>query len=66
MNGNVTRARRFSKANVAPGCEIVVPKKREKDGNLQEILGVATTATSLATTMATIGNIISLSSARGK
>lgn len=61
MNGNVTRARRFSKADVTPGCEIVVPKKREKNGSVQEILGVATTATSLATTMATIGNIISMS-----
>lgn len=64
MNGTVTRARRFSKNDVTPGCEIVVPKKREKDGNLQEILGVATTATSLATTMATIGNLISVSAVR--
>lgn len=58
MNGTVTRARRFSKTDVTPGCEIVVPKKRDRDGNLQEILGVATTATSLATTMATIANLV--------
>ena len=64
MNGTVARAKRFSKTAVQPGCEIVIPKKRDKDGNLQEILGVATTATSLATTMATIGNIISLSASR--
>jgi protein involved in polysaccharide export with SLBB domain len=64
MNGTVARARRFSKNVVEPGCEIVIPKKRDKEGALQEILGVATTATSLATTMATIGNIISLSASR--
>ena len=58
MNGTVARAKRFSKTAVQPGCEIVIPKKRDKDGNLQEILGVATTATSLATMIATIGNII--------
>lgn len=64
MNGTVARAKKLSKSSVQPGCEIVVPRKRDKDGSLQEILGVATTATSLATTMATIGNIISISAAR--
>lgn len=64
MNGQVARARQMAKGVVQPGCEIVIPKKRDKDGALQEILGVATTATSLATTMATIGNIISLSASR--
>ena len=58
MNGTVARARRFSKTAVQPGCEIVVPKKREKDGALQEVLGVATTASSIATMMATITNLI--------
>lgn len=58
MNGTVTRARRFSAGVVEPGCEIVVPKKREKTGTLQEVLGVATTASSLATMMATIGNLL--------
>lgn len=64
MNGTVARAKKLSKSSVQPGCEIVVPRKRDKDSSLQEILGVATTATSLATTMATIGNIISISAAR--
>ena len=58
MNGTVARARRFSKTAVQPGCEIVVPKKREKEGALQEVLGVATTASSIATMMATITNLI--------
>ena len=64
MNGTVARARRYAKGVIQPGCEIVVPKKRDKDGSLQEILGIATTATSLATTMATIGNLISVSATR--
>ena len=58
MNGTVSRARRYSKGVVEPGCEIVVPKKRERKGALQEVLGVATTASSLATMMATIGNLL--------
>lgn len=58
MNGTVARARRFSKNVVEPGCEIVIPKKRDKEGALQEILGVATTASSIATMMATITNLI--------
>lgn len=58
MNGQVARARQMAKGVVQPGCEIVIPKKRDKDGSIQEVLSVATTATSLATMMATIGNII--------
>ena len=58
MNGTVAKARKNSKGVVEPGCEIIIPKKRDKDGSLQEVLSVATTATSLATMMATIGNII--------
>jgi protein involved in polysaccharide export with SLBB domain len=58
MNGTIARARKFSNKVVEPGCEIVVPKKREKEGTLQEVLGVATTASSIATMMATITNLI--------
>lgn len=58
LNGNVERAKRFSRNVVEPGCEIVVPQKRTKDGQLQEILSISTTAASLATMVATIGNIL--------
>ena len=58
LNGKIERARRFSKKVVEPGCEIVVPQKRTKDGQLQEILSISTTAASLATMLATIGNIL--------
>lgn len=58
LNGNVERAKRFSRNVVEPGCEIVVPQKRTKDGQLQEILAISTTAASLGTMIATIGNIL--------
>lgn len=58
MNGTVARARRHSRAVVEPGCEIIVPERRERRDNLQNILGVATTTASLATMVATISNII--------
>lgn len=58
LNGTVARANRLSRNVVEPGCEIVVPQKRKKNNGLSEILGVATTASSLATMIATIGNII--------
>lgn len=58
LNGTVARARKGSKTVVEPGCEIVVPEKRYRETSVQEILGIATTATSLATMMATIGTLI--------
>ena len=58
MNGTVARARRHAKGVIEPGCEIVVPQKREREGALQEVLSIATTASSLATMMATIGNLL--------
>ena len=58
LNGTIAKARRFSSAVIEPGCEIVVPQKREKEGALQEVLSIATTASSIATMMATISNIL--------
>lgn len=58
MNGMVAKARRFSKGVVEPGCEIIVPKKEDRESNLQQILSISTTAASLGTMIATIGNII--------
>lgn len=58
LNGTVGKARRNSKKLVEPGCEIVVPEKRARENSLSEVLGIATTATSLATMMATLGNLI--------
>ena len=59
LNGTVKKARRWSKGVIEPGCEIVIPEKREKDNNgLENILAVSTTAASLGTMIATIGTII--------
>lgn len=58
MNGTVARARKGSKAVIEPGCEIIVPNRRETEGNLEKVLGIATTASSVATMMATIGNLL--------
>lgn len=57
MNGTVAKAKKLSKNVVEPGCEIVIPQKREKKANLANILGISTTAASLATMVATIGTL---------
>ena len=56
MNGHIERIGRRSK--VGPGAEIIVPMKGERKSNLQEIMGIATTATSLGTMAASIANIL--------
>ena len=58
MNGNVARARGYSKKLVEPGCEIIITKKEDKADNLQKILSISTTAASLGTMIATIGNLV--------
>lgn len=59
MNGTIAKARKLSYDVIQPGCEIVIPNKREKNGNsLQQFLSVATTSSSIATMLATVGNII--------
>ena len=58
LNGTVQKARRWSKGVIEPGCEIVIPQKAEKKNNLESILSISTTAASLGTMIATIGNIL--------
>ncbi len=58
MNGTVKKARKLSRKVVEPGCEIVVPLKRKKEGNLAEFLSVATASSSLATMIAATGGLI--------
>lgn len=53
MNGNVTRAKKAK--HLHPGCEIVVPSKEKRQGmSTGEILGISTSATSLAAVIATL------------
>ena len=58
LNGTVQKARRWSKGVVEPGCEIVIPEKRERESKLENVLAISTTAASLGTMIATIGNIL--------
>ena len=58
MNGKVAKARNSSRKVVAPGCEIIVPEKRKKEGALEKTLSIATTSASLATMFGTLYNII--------
>lgn len=58
INGTVARAKRYSKSVVEPGCEIVIPERRKNQQALENIMGIATTTASLATMIATIGNIV--------
>ena len=58
MNGTVAKAKKNSHKVVQPGCEIIVPQKRQREGKLQEILSVATTSASIATMVASITNLV--------
>ena len=58
LNGTIKRAKRYSANVVEPGCEIVVPQKRDKKDNLANILSIATASSSVATMMATIASML--------
>lgn len=58
MNGTVSRVKHFRKARIEPGCEIIVPSKRERKGmNLANIIGMTTSAASLGVMAASIVNL---------
>lgn len=61
MNGQVTEVNKFSKRQIEPGCEIVVPikdKSKADKWSLQSILGVASSIGSLGLTAASLANIL--------
>ena len=58
MNGTVAKAKKAKSAVVQPGCEIVVPGKRQNENSLQQFLSIASTSSSIATMLATVYNII--------
>lgn len=43
---------------IEPGCEIIVPSKAKKKGNIANILGYATSFSSLGMMIASIANLI--------
>lgn len=56
LNGRVARVK--GNAKVEPGCEIIVPSKRERKGiGISEILGLTTSAASIGTMAASIANM---------
>lgn len=58
MNGTVSRVKRLRKANIEPGCQIIVPSKKErKPMSLAEIMSLGTSAASLGTMAATLYNL---------
>ena len=58
MNGQVKKAKKWDNNLIEPGCEIIVPTKKESSFKLQNMLSIATTSASLATMIASIANII--------
>lgn len=57
MNGQVAKVKGSGKDQIEPGCEIIVPNKKQSKTNIGDILGYATSFTSLATMAATIANL---------
>ena len=61
MNGQVAEVKKFSKKQIEPGCEIVVPikdKSKADKWNIQTILGIASSIGSLGLTAASVANIL--------
>ena len=58
MNGQVTKVKGSGKKQIEPGCEIIVPSKAKKRTNIGNILGYATTFSTLGMMIASIANLI--------
>jgi protein involved in polysaccharide export with SLBB domain len=61
MNGTISRVRSLQRAELTPGCEIVVPFKplrTQSRTSLAEIMSIATSATSSASLIATLANTL--------
>ncbi len=59
MNGTVTRIKRFKSGQIEPGCQIIVPTKKERKGmSVAEIVSLTTSAASIGTMAATISSLL--------
>ena len=59
MNGSVSKVKKRSRKLVQPGCEIVVPAKREHEGlKATEILSLGSTTASLATVVLALTSLL--------
>lgn len=54
MNGQVAKVKGNGSKQIEPGCEIIVPNKKQNRANIGNILGYATSFSSIATMAATI------------
>ena len=58
MNGQITKVKGNGKKQIEPGCEIIVPSKSKKRTNIGEILGYATSVSTMGMMIASIANLI--------
>lgn len=59
MDGSVKKVSRFNKSDIKPGCEILVPRKKQRrDMTTGEIVTIGTSVASLATMLATVVNLL--------
>ena len=58
MNGQVAKVKGSGEKQIEPGCEIIVPNRERKKNNLGDILGYATSFSSLGMMIASLANLI--------
>lgn len=58
MNGQIAEVKGNGKKQIEPGCEIIVPSKRKKQFNLGNVVGLASSITSLGTMAAAIAALV--------
>lgn len=58
MNGQIAEVKGSGKSQIEPGCEIIVPSKRKKQFNLGNVVGLASSITSLGTMAAAIAALV--------
>ena len=58
MNGQIAEVKGSGKSQIEPGCEIIVPNKRKKQFNLGNVVGLASSITSLGTMAAAIAALV--------
>ena len=58
MNGQIAEVKGSGKKQIEPGCEIIVPSKRKRQFNLGNVVGLASSITSLGTMAAAIAALV--------
>lgn len=58
MNGQIAEVKGSGKKQIEPGCEIIVPSKRKRQFNLSNVVGLASSITSLGTMAAAIAALV--------